>query len=191
MKKQSGFTLIELMIVVVIIGILAAIAIPSFLRYIASSKSAEMPNMMKAIYDGAVAYIENPQNHMDTTTGEPVDATFPDTAAYTPNAFDGTGCCNSGKPVKCNPRGIGTVSYTGSDAANWGGTTWKRLKFEMRDPHLFLYKFEQNALGGTSFKAWAKANLECKASGGFEEYWRGGTYVNGNVTGNPDIVKVP
>jgi len=49
-KGTKGFTLIELMIVVAIIGILAAIAIPNFLRFQAKSRTSEAKTNLKAIY---------------------------------------------------------------------------------------------------------------------------------------------
>ena len=49
-KGQKGFTLIELMIVVAIIGILAAIAIPNFLRYQATSRQSEARTDLGGIF---------------------------------------------------------------------------------------------------------------------------------------------
>ena len=55
-RKSSGFTLIELMIVVVIIGILAALAIPRFMMSAAKSKQSEAKQILKQVYSMQRAY---------------------------------------------------------------------------------------------------------------------------------------
>ncbi len=52
----KGFTLIELMIVIAIIGILAAIAIPNFVKFQCRSKQSEARSSLKAIYTAEEAY---------------------------------------------------------------------------------------------------------------------------------------
>lgn len=70
LKGQQGFTLIELMIVVAIIGILAAIAIPNFLTYQTKAKQSEAKVNLGAIFTCAVAYqggSNNPQTYAPAT----------------------------------------------------------------------------------------------------------------------------
>jgi type IV pilus assembly protein PilA len=56
LKGQKGFTLIELMIVVAIIGILAAIAIPNFLQYQMKSRQSEAKTNLQAIKTSEVSF---------------------------------------------------------------------------------------------------------------------------------------
>jgi type IV pilus assembly protein PilA len=55
-RDSRGFTLIELMILVVIIGILAAIAIPRFMTASTKSKQSEAKLILKQIYEMERAY---------------------------------------------------------------------------------------------------------------------------------------
>ncbi len=77
-RSQKGFTLIELMIVVVIIGILAALAIPRFMRATTKSKQSEAKNILKQIYAMERAY----RQEYDIYWGQGVVA-----SAASPNAF--------------------------------------------------------------------------------------------------------
>jgi type IV pilus assembly protein PilA len=57
--KKRGFTLIELMIVVAIIGLLAAIAIPNFIKFQARSKVSEVRANLKGMYTAQKGYYQN------------------------------------------------------------------------------------------------------------------------------------
>lgn len=54
LRNPSGFTLVELMVVVAIIGILSAIAVPNFKKYQAKSKQSEAKIQLAALYNSEV-----------------------------------------------------------------------------------------------------------------------------------------
>jgi len=64
--KKKGFTLIELMIVVAIIGILAAIAIPNFLKFQAKARQSEAKTNLASIATAEIAYFAEKTTWGDT-----------------------------------------------------------------------------------------------------------------------------
>jgi|APLak6261675434_1056106.scaffolds.fasta_scaffold00250_7 type IV pilus assembly protein PilA len=63
MRRQSGFTLVELMIVVAIIGVLAAIAIPNFIKFQARSKQAEAKSNLRAMFVAQRGYFSEQDSY--------------------------------------------------------------------------------------------------------------------------------
>jgi type IV pilus assembly protein PilA len=84
MKKirgSKGFTLVELMIVVAIIGILAAIAIPNFLNFRLKAKTSEAKSNLGAIRSTEVAYFAEWNIYIDNQALVPNDRTAAGTRA--------------------------------------------------------------------------------------------------------------
>lgn len=81
MRKQTGFTIIELMVVVAIIGILAAIALPTYINYMTRSKLVEEITFLDASKIAlADAYQTN--NAFPAATASPISTTVPTDAKY-------------------------------------------------------------------------------------------------------------
>ena len=121
LRKHKGFTLIELMIVVAIIGILAAVAVPAFLKYIRDSKTSEAEENLKSIGDGAIAYYQD--DRAIDTTGQKTE-----TVVYPPNDIP----CTAGADTTG-----AKVAPSATAAATW--EKWKQLKFSIAKPHYYQY----------------------------------------------------
>ena len=89
-KRKKGFTLLELMIVVIIVGILASLAIPRFITATAKAKEAEAKNILGSIRGSQMRYyLENNFNY--TTTIGDLDIDLTTSKYYTYTAIDSGG----------------------------------------------------------------------------------------------------
>jgi type IV pilus assembly protein PilA len=70
-RRNRGFTLIELMIVVAIIGILAAIAIPNFIRFQARARQSEVNTNLKSLFTGLRTQQRKPPTAIRATSFAP------------------------------------------------------------------------------------------------------------------------
>ncbi len=171
LKNRKGFTLIELMIVVAILGILAAVAVPAFLKYIKRSKTSEATMQLRKLYDSSATYFAT---DWADSTGATLAHQFPNPATLTPATVPG-----ATKAV--------TPETTWSTGAL--GSTWVALNFAVTDPHLYAYQYDSTGSNSTDnasqFTASAFGDLD--GDGTESTFVRFGSVDNMETTGSAGL----
>jgi type IV pilus assembly protein PilA len=121
----AGFTLVELMIVVAVLGILAAVAIPAFLQYYHRAKSSEAMVNIKSINYGAVAYFGAENNGSM--------GWLPTSVGATPT-----------QPPTHRKYSVTEVIPQFTDNTTASGRTWKALGWSPAKNFYYSYSFSHN-----------------------------------------------
>jgi len=164
-RSRSGFTLVELMIVVAIIGILAALAVPAFSRYVKKARTAEAVGHLNKEWAGSVAYYDS--DHTGDQ-GAALPKQFPGPSGAWASA--GTECaCLAGQ------RCVAANSIWATDAV------WLALNFSIPDPHHYMPGYSGSGDGtNAKFTAYSKGDMNC--NGTLSQFFRQGEI---NSSGDP------
>lgn len=147
-KRQAGFTLVELMIVVAIIGVLAALAIYGVSRYLKHSKTAEATRNLGSIETGS-------KNQFQQET---------DTSGIGSGPFVHRFCPNS--TISPPSTGLPAAAKIKAPAADWNDDSWQCLKFSINEPQFYRYTYVGNTgLTGTAAAYTATANGDLDGNG--------------------------
>ena len=160
-RKLRGFTLIELMVVVFIIGVLAAVAIPVVSKYLRKSKTAEASLNLRKIYDGEIAYY---QEEKTTSAGAVISKQF-----------------------IAQPR---TPATPGKDkvVGNFEAESWRAIRFTPDGPVQFAYTVITSGLGtDASFTARAEGDIDGDGTFSLFERVANVDTVSGEVLGGAAI----
>lgn len=150
--RARGFTLVELMIVVAIIGVLAALAVFGVRKYVSAAKSAEARNTIGAINRAAVAEFERDAAESELLSGGSISAQSAHRLCESSVIVPSSG---PPKAKKYQPK------KTQGDDYETGSATegWKCLRFGMDEAHYFAYKYTKGSAFGLVKKLTAPAGM--------------------------------